>query len=287
MLYSVTIFTIISLNILESVIFLLFPKGKRKITLFLRSFPKSDDKDKPFWNDAPTQNEFAIEFSNIFLVGVVPFDVAVSKYTDHLELLKLQEDQHASMHTSTCLATLVSRRYYYVKKLLKLVLMSTPAWFSKNILGNVETSFSNSVYISQFILGKFFCRMCVFHWMEEAEHSVLTSSHFKRDFNPVVRLLLYPIGCLALIALWVIPIPVAIICKPTMALSPQSYLNLVQYVLAVLVVAADIIIEGFLFWVLPFEHPHLYYRLVLGAWQKQVEEMGITFKTVRQMDYFY
>ena len=69
--------------------------------------------------------------------------------------------------------------------------------------------------------------------MEEAEHSVLTSSHFKKDFNPVVRLLLYPIGCLALIALWVIPIPVAIICKPSMALSPQSYLNLVRYVLAV------------------------------------------------------
>jgi len=284
---SYILLTVICLNVLESVICFLFPKGKRKITLNLRSVEKTNSVDKSFWNDAPTQNEFAREFSNIFLVGVVPFDVAVSKYTDDLEILKLQEDQHAALHTSTCVATLVSSRYYYVKKLLKIALMSTPAWFSKNILGNVETSFSNSVYFSQLVLGKFFCRMCVFHWMEEAEHSVLTSSHFKKDFNPVVRLLLYPIGCLALIALWVIPIPVAIICKPSMALSPQSYLNLVQYVLAVLVVAADIIIEGFLFWVLPFEHPHLYYRLVLGAWQKQVEEMGITFKTERQMDYYY
>jgi len=67
------------------------------IKLFLRSFQNLEN-DKKNWYIHKTNNIFAQELCDQYLVVTVELDLGVMIYTKHITVLKQQEEQHAIIH---------------------------------------------------------------------------------------------------------------------------------------------------------------------------------------------
>jgi len=253
-------------------------------TLHLRSFPASENLS---WYDCYSNNMFANELCDQYLVVSVPLDLGVMVYTKDIQILSKQEDQHSIMHTKLMKDHPAVLRYKFWKNQMKIVLLKTPVWLSENILGVIETSFGNGVWVCQKILGKFWSNICIFHWFEESEHGVITSAEFKRRYNPLVRLLLCPIGLICLIHLWILPIGMKLYYEPRLFRSLKMYLDLGIYLITVVVAVSLHVFETVLYWLLPFKRPECYYQMVKNELEEQVKERQIEFKIIDQKEYYY
>jgi len=209
------------------------------------------------------------------------------RYLEEVEILHKQENLHAEIHTKFMKSHPASPRYKHFKKLLKFILLETPRWFSENALGNIETSFGNSVWISQIPIGNFWTNILVFHWFEESEHGVVTCNRFKNKYNAFVRLLLSPIAILFLAILWVYPILMKILTNPIVLIFPSTYFYLIQYLMGALLGMFIHIGECILFWLMPFEHAKGYYNFVRASFEKLVKERKIEFKVIEEKEYHY
>lgn len=276
------------------------PKEARKLILFIRDIESpvsrafSEDKLSSIASfykkltEHHTENVFAQEFCDEFLIISDVLDVGVQISVHQVEILKRQEDLHARMHCQAIRQTgNILNRYRKLKVLLKSLVMNTPAIFRDNLLGNIETSFGSAMWAAEFPLGKFYTNILQIHWLEEAEHGVLTSSCLKQKCNLTSRLLFYPIGVLALLLLWTLPIVMSLGRNPRILTSWIGWLHLLQYIIAVGCAMTSHVAEGIIFWILPFRKPHFYYKLVREAFLLETRRRNIEFDILDQMEYFY
>jgi len=261
-------------------------KKSHPAVLYLRSFSEIKET-KQDWYAHKSENIFAQELCDEYLVVSVPLDCGVMSYAKEIDFLKQQEDQHAKLHTLIMKDHPAAQKYKFWKKVLKLVLLKTPQWLSENILGNVETSFGNGMWITQMTLGKFWSNLLIFHWFEESEHGAVTSSFFKHRYNALIRLILAPIGVLCLALLWVLPIFMKLYYTPRIWLYPKTYLDLVIYLGAITLGWLLNVAECLVFWILPFEHSTNYYKYVRSSFEKQIKERKIEFKVIKEKEYIY
>ena len=261
-------------------------KKSRKVTLYLRQFDDLDNGSQK-WHSPKSSNIFAQELCDEYHVVSVPLDCAVMFYANEIEFLKKQEDLHAKLHTTIMKDDPVVLKYRFWKKALKVVLLKTPEWLSVNILGNVETSFGNGMWIAEFAMGEFWSDLLVFHWFEESEHGVITCSNFKQRYNVLIRIVLAPRGLLCLTVLWVLPIFMRIYYHPSIIFSLKTYLQLIVYLGAISLGITCNVAECFLFWILPFEHSKEYYTYVRNSFEKQIKKRNIDFKVNDEKEYTY
>ncbi|CAO3632501.1 unnamed protein product [Cunninghamella blakesleeana] len=262
-----------------------FYDSSKKVPLYLRKFTKV--KDGNFWYDYKSDNIFLQELCDQYLVIAVPLDVGVMVFAKDVKILKLQEDQHAMIHTNTMKTHEAARRYDGIKRFLKFLVMKSPEIISINILGNIEASFGHSMYISQRILGPFWSNILVFHWYEESEHGMVTTQHFKEKYNIIIRFLLFPLGILVLACLWFLPIIMKLLDQPTVLLKPSTYVYLFKYVFMTLIVVPVHIIDGLFLWVLPFKRPLSYYNTVKNAFDQLMTQRKIEFDIIDKDSYHF
>lgn len=261
-------------------------KKPRKVTLFLRQFSEINIGSQK-WYSHKSPNIFAQELCDEYHVVSVPLDCAVMLYANDIEFLKKQEDLHAKLHTTIIKDHPVVLKYKFWKKVLKLVLLKTPEWLSVNILGNVETSFGNGMWIAEFVMGEFWTDLLVFHWFEESEHGVITCSNFKKRYNVFIRIALAPVGVLCLGLLWVLPIFMKFYYDRSIAFYAKTWLQLIVYVVAIILGIGCNVVECLLFWILPFEHSKEYYTHVRNSFEKQIGKRNIEFKVIDEKEYNY
>ena len=221
-------------------------KKSRKVTLYLRQFDDINNGSKK-WYSYNSSNIFAQELCDEYHVVSVPLDCAVMLYANDIEFLRKQEDLHAKLHTMIIKDNPAVLKYKFWKKVLKVVLLKTPEWLSVNILGNIETSFGNGMWIAEFALGEFWTDLLVFHWFEESEHGVITCSNFKQRYNVLIRIILAPLGVLSLALLWLLPIFMRFYYHPFIIFSAKTYLQLVVYLGAIILGIICNVAECFLF----------------------------------------
>jgi len=243
------------------------------------------------------KNIFAIENSDVWAAAAAaPLDYSVGTLVrTEVPSLAKQEDQHATLHNEFCNQYPARYRYSWFNSLLKIVLLSRtyrrlPIWINvcwegiryhmaSLIDGMVESCFTDAAYLSQILLGGHFCRLLVFHWLEEGEHGVVTSKVFKKRYPITIRCIGFLLGLASLTAIWTIPCFSAIYYNFHLIINPLYFpvaiLHLIQYLFVFACNLLIFVAEGLLFWILPFEHPLFFYRWVQRGFQREVEKYCI------------
>ncbi|KAI9299535.1 hypothetical protein BJ944DRAFT_274157 [Cunninghamella echinulata] len=206
-------------------------------------------------------------------------------FAKDIQILKQQEDQHAMIHTKNMKTHEAAERYDIFKRFLKFLILKSPEMISINILGNIETSFGHGMYIAQQILGPFWSNILVFHWYEESEHGVVTANHFKQQYNILIRLLLFPLGIIALSFLWFLPVGMKLFYQPKIAFLPSTYVSLLSYVIMANIVILVHIFDGLLLWVLPFKRTLTYYHTIKDTFDHQMKLRKIEFEIIDKESY--
>jgi len=152
-------------------------------------------------------------------------------------------------------------------------------------LGIIETSLGNGLWVSQFILGNFLTNILIFHFYEESEHSIITSSYFKNRYPPVARLILLPVGIFLLIFLWILPIFMKFYLNPIIFILPKTYLYLIIYIIAMCLGILINILETVIFWILPFKHSRRYYNFIRDDFYKILKQREMNFKILDEIEY--
>jgi len=262
------------------------PHYQKAVTLYIRSIPNKEE-EYPSWYEYHSNNVFAQELCDEYLIISVALDTGVMIHAKDVEFLKEQEDQHAVIHNRYMEGHPAKFRYDWLKKLIRFLLLKTPNWFSYNVLGNIEVSFGDAMWVSQFVLGDFWSNILLFHWYEESEHGVITTGYFKKKYNAFIRLILSPIAVVVLALLWLLPVVMKILSSPLILLRVKTYLDLVEYLIAVALAVFVHVGDCVFFWILPFEHSLWHYHTVRDSFEKQVKERKIEFSPKDKKEYEY
>jgi len=149
------------------------------------------------FNDYRSDNIFIQEFSDLMHMSIEVFDLGVQTACKDVEFIKKQEDLHSKMHvlSNTGKVKDINLRYGWFKKIAKMLLGNdAPTYFKNVVLGAVETISGASFWCVDKLDNSFWTDVLLYHFMEEAEHGIVTSSHLRKKSNPVSRFLLGWIG---------------------------------------------------------------------------------------------
>ena len=172
----------------------------------------------------------------MFLAMVHILDYAVMKYVTDCPLLVKQEHLHAKMHHQgqKNMKTEGDRlgRFWLLGKLFDIILLRLGRTVGVSVAAGVEATAGHLIYYASSAPFVKDCEsdVCLFHFLEELEHGLLTVQSIKKQSHFIVRLLLFPIMCILWCVSCLSPIITAFVVDPIIIFKPTTYVQLVKYI---------------------------------------------------------
>lgn len=293
MLFPVILLAILIPVIIINVLHKQLSSGRKLVsrTLLLREITSSPETMVTL-KGQEHKNPFTAEFVVLFEFLSNVLDYAVMKYvgTD-VAILSRQEGKHAVLH----LAAMKHRkndgegavRWKWFVSLADLLCLRCGRALGLVLVTHIEAAawawFFIPLYLPFVKTG--LPNLFVYHGMEEVEHGALTVHSLRKQTNVLYSLLTFPVVVIVHIVLLLCPPISTLIMRPSLLLSPQTYLDLINYYLAFGVSFIATFIGQLVYCVLPFNENQALFQYMQKFYDNEMKARGITFKVVDQETY--